>query len=77
MIITNKSATNPSNIQPSEITSRDVFENRREFIKAAGFGLAAGSALLLSAQKHAQQILQGERQKVTRGCLGALMHLPK
>ena len=31
-------------IPPSEITSREVFDNRREFIKAAGFGLIAGAA---------------------------------
>ena len=53
MIIINKSATNPSNIQPSEITTREVFDHRRSFIKAAGFGLAAGSALLLSAKARA------------------------
>jgi methionine sulfoxide reductase catalytic subunit len=59
MMITNKSASNPSNIQSSEITSRDVFEHRREFIKAAGFGLAAGSALLLSAKARAATIAGG------------------
>ncbi len=59
MIITNKSASNPSNIQPSEITSRDVFDNRREFIKAAGFGLVAGSALLLSTKTRAANIAGG------------------
>jgi sulfoxide reductase catalytic subunit YedY len=31
-------------ILSSEITSREVFDNRREFIKAAGFGLIAGAA---------------------------------
>jgi methionine sulfoxide reductase catalytic subunit len=59
MMIINKSASNPSNIQASEITSRDVFENRREFIKAAGFGLAAGSALLLSSKARAANIAGG------------------
>lgn len=34
-----------SDIVPSEITSRDVYDNRREFIKAAGFGLIAGAAI--------------------------------
>lgn len=53
MIIINKSAINPSNIQPSEITAREVFDNRRSFIKAAGFGLAASSALLLSTKARA------------------------
>lgn len=33
-----------SDILASEITPREVFENRREFIKAAGFGLIAGAA---------------------------------
>ena len=33
-----------SGILASEITPREVFENRREFIKAAGFGLIAGAA---------------------------------
>lgn len=32
-------------IIPSEITPREVFENRREFLKAAGFGLAATAAV--------------------------------
>ena len=59
MIIINKSASNPSNIQPSEITSRDVFDNRRKFIKAAGFGLTAGSVLLLSAKARAGNIAGG------------------
>ncbi|PPD18890.1 MAG: protein-methionine-sulfoxide reductase catalytic subunit MsrP [Methylotenera sp.] len=53
MIILNQSKLNPSNIQPSEITSREVFENRRHFLKAAGFGLAAGSALFLTKQSQA------------------------
>ena len=59
MIVTSKSATNPANIQPSEITSRDVFEHRRSFIKAAGFGLAAGSALFLSTKARAANISGG------------------
>ena len=59
MMIINKSAANPSNITPSEITTRDVFENRREFIKAAGFGLVAGSALLLSSKARAANIGSG------------------
>ncbi len=59
MIIINKSAINPSNIQPSEITTREVFDNRRDFIKAAGFGLITGSALLLSAKARAATIAGG------------------
>lgn len=37
---------NPSNIQPSEITPRELFENRRQFVKTAGLGLAAGALAL-------------------------------
>ena len=66
MIITSKSATNPSNIQPSEITSREVFEHRREFIKAAGFGLVAGSALLLSGKARAANISGGTTEGAGR-----------
>ncbi len=60
MIITSKSATNPSNIQPSEITPREIFEDRRTFIKAAGFGLAAASTSLFSAKSHAATLAGGE-----------------
>ncbi len=60
MIISSKSAVNPSQIQSSEITSREVFEHRREFLKTAGFGLAAGSALLLSPKVRAASIANGE-----------------
>ena len=56
MIILNKSKLNPSNIQPSEITPREVLEHRRSFLKAAGFGLAAGSALFLSGKTQAGTI---------------------
>lgn len=35
-------------IIPSEITSKDVFDHRREFIQKAGFGLIAGSIAMLS-----------------------------
>lgn len=66
MIIKNKSTTNPSDIQPSEITSRAVFENRRDFIKAAGFGFAAGSALLLSGKARAANISGGTTEGAGR-----------
>jgi len=46
MIIVNKAKQNPSEIQPSEITSQSVYKNRRHFIKAAGFGLVAGAAAM-------------------------------
>ncbi|THF62321.1 protein-methionine-sulfoxide reductase catalytic subunit MsrP [Pseudothauera nasutitermitis] len=35
----------PADIAPSEITARELFEGRREFIRRAGLGLAAGAAL--------------------------------
>jgi methionine sulfoxide reductase catalytic subunit len=56
VIILNPSKHNPSNIQPSEITPREVFEHRRSFLKTAGFGLAAGSALFLSGKTLAGNI---------------------
>lgn len=71
MMIINKSAVNPSNIQPSEITSREVFDNRRNFIKAAGFGLAAGSALLLSAKARAASVAGGTTEGDGRLLRGA------
>lgn len=40
---------NPTNIQPSEITPREVFENRRSFLKTAGLGLAAGALAISNA----------------------------
>ena len=43
MIIRNASQRNPSNIQPSEITSQSVYDNRRSFLKAAGFTIASAS----------------------------------
>lgn len=66
MMIINKSTANPADIQPSEITTRDVFENRRQFLKAAGFGLAAGSALLLSAKARAANISSGTTEGAGR-----------
>lgn len=60
MVIISKSDANPSNIQPSEITPRLIFEDRRTFIKAAGFGLIASSSILLSAKPRAAVIAGGE-----------------
>lgn len=37
-----------SDIIPSDITPKEVFDNRREFIQKAGFGLFAGSLAMLS-----------------------------
>lgn len=44
MIIINK-----SDIIPSEITPKHIFDNRRHFLQQAGFGILAGSAGLLSS----------------------------
>ena len=59
MIISSKSKQNPADIQPSEITPKAVFENRRTFIKAAGTGLIAGAAAL-SFKAKAAQVVGGE-----------------
>lgn len=48
---------NPSRIQPSEITPRAIFEDRRHFIKAAGAGLIAGAI----AATHANKALSAEK----------------
>lgn len=59
MIIINQSKQNPSDIQPSEITTQDVYQHRRHFIKMAGAGLIAGGAGLLSMQSKAATIAGG------------------
>lgn len=51
-----------SDILASEITPRDVFENRRDFIRVAGAGLIAGSAGLLSVKSHAATIASGKTE---------------
>lgn len=60
MIITSKSSANPSDIQPSEITPRAIFEDRRSFIKAAGIGLATSSASLFAVKTYAANLAGGE-----------------
>ena len=60
MIIINKSTINPTDIQASDITPRELFENRREFIKKSGLGLISGSASIFSAKSHAANIVNGE-----------------
>ncbi len=52
MMIISKSATNPSNIQPSEITTCEVFENQCAFIKAVGFDLSPGSVATTNNSDH-------------------------
>ena len=66
MIITSKSVTNPTNIQASEITPRVVFENRRTFIKTAGFGLVAGAVGVFSTKSQAAQIAGGTTEGAGR-----------
>ena len=66
MIITSKSATNPTNIQASEITPRAAFENRRAFIKVASTGLIAGSASIFSMKSHAAKIAGGTTEGAGR-----------
>lgn len=62
MIIVNKAKQNPSDIQPSEITSKTVFDNRRNFIKfAASTGLIAGAGLM-SLKAKAANIAGGTTQ---------------
>lgn len=50
---------NPSNILSTEITPKEVFENRRLLLKAAGLGLSAG-VLGLSKLSQAATIANGE-----------------
>ncbi len=42
-----------SDIIPSEITPKEVFENRRKFLQQSGLGLLAGAAGILSTPSHA------------------------
>ena len=48
-----------SDIIPSEITPQEVFDNRRDFLQKAGFGLLAGSAAVLSGSLHAATVNSG------------------
>jgi len=53
-------------INPSEITPREVFENRRDFIKTAGAGLIAGAAI--ASGIHPRQVQAAvPKQKLTFG----------
>ncbi len=55
-----------SDIIPSEITPIDVFENRREFIQKAGFGLLAGTAAILSNPLYAGTVSSGTTEGAGR-----------
>jgi sulfoxide reductase catalytic subunit YedY len=48
-------------IRSSEITPREVFENRRKFLKAAGFSVAAGA---ISSMLPSAVLAANERQKI-------------
>ena len=51
-----------SDIIPSEITPKSVFDNRREFLQKAGFGLAAGAVGILSNPLKAAELNAGSTQ---------------
>ena len=51
-----------SDVLSSEITPQAIYDNRREFIKAAGFGLVAASAGLLSIKSHAATLVGGKTE---------------
>lgn len=55
-----------SDITPSEITPKEVFDNRRAFIQTAGFGLLAGSSALLSNTLHAATLNSGTTEGAGR-----------
>lgn len=48
-----------ADILPSEITPKEVFDNRREFIQRAGLGLLAGSVAMLSNPLNAASLSSG------------------
>lgn len=52
---------NKPDIPSSEITPREVFENRRQFLKAAGFSVAAG---ILAGMMPPGAMAANERQKI-------------
>ncbi len=59
MLIRNTSQHNPADIQPSEITPREIFEDRRTLLKAAGFTLLSatlpGNSIALAATEAAPE----------------------
>jgi sulfoxide reductase catalytic subunit YedY len=55
-----------SDIIPSEITPKEVFDNRREFIQKAGFGLIAGTAAILSTPLKAATLNSGTTEGAGR-----------
>lgn len=66
MLIYTSSSQN--DIQPSEITPKEIFENRRDFIKVAGSGLIAASLMGMSRLSPAAEnkpALYNPRQKIS------------
>jgi sulfoxide reductase catalytic subunit YedY len=55
-----------SDIIPSEITPKEVFDNRREFIQKAGFGLLAGTTVMLSNPLYAATVSSGTTEGAGR-----------
>ena len=55
-----------SDIIPSDITPKDVFDNRRAFIQKAGFGLMAGSVAMLSNSLQAATVSSGTTEGAGR-----------
>ncbi len=55
-----------SDIIPSEITAKSVFDNRRHFIKQAGFGLAAAASSKLSAATLKSGVTEGDARLIGR-----------
>lgn len=66
MIIQSKSKQNPADIQPSEITSHDIYLRRREFLKTAGFGLSVSAAGLLGLTSQAATLTGGTTEGAGR-----------
>jgi sulfoxide reductase catalytic subunit YedY len=52
----------PSDIRPSEITSRDIYVRRRELMKAAGAASLIGTGSILGGAAHAAAKIEGVRK---------------
>jgi sulfoxide reductase catalytic subunit YedY len=60
-------------IPSSEITSREVYDERRDFLRAAGFGLVSGAVMmsgLLPATGHAAQMARQKIEKYSKTTYG-------
>lgn len=55
-----------SDILPSEITPKEVFDNKRVFIQQAGFGLLVGTAALISSPLRAATVTSGTTEGAGR-----------